>query len=88
MEQYRITAEHTNGKSIAHCCTTGTISDPSELLDLWFEGEEEDAYAAGVDELEKLVHTHQNTMCACNKNHYWPGSDAWWDSVVFNVEAV
>jgi len=66
--KWQVSAEHTAGKSSAHCCSTGAYSDPCDLVDFEFEGDYGDAIGKGVVELERLRQEAIESPCACGKS--------------------
>lgn len=80
MKRYTVTAEHTQGKSVDHCCTNGVYSDPTDEFE--WTGEAENA-----NDAERLafiamgVEVKNSTPCEC-KRHLQAGSEAWYKSVV------
>lgn len=84
MQRYTVTAEHTNGKSVGHCCTSGVYSDPTDGFE--WQGQAANADAAehvAYEEMQRFV--ADSDECEC-KRHLRAGSDAWWGSVAFTVQ--
>lgn len=82
--RYRVTAEHTQGKSVDHPCTKGVYSDPADKLDLEVEAADESAaIAAGVKWLEERC--AEMAECDCRRK-LAPGGNAWWNSVAVHAE--
>lgn len=79
-----VTAEHTQGKSVDHPCTSGIYSDPTDSLDLAVEaGDWAEAEQAGREELERLI--AEANPCDCRRREE-PGGESWWSSVVIHAK--
>jgi len=86
MPFYKLTAEHTQGKSLSHPCQDGVYDDPADRLDDTVEAEsEDDAVQYGYGLLEEDV--LEEKRCQCD---LWDsaGSGSWWDSVHVDAEKV
>lgn len=83
MPRYRITAEHSCGKSVSHPCVDGVYSDPTDDFDLEIEAcDESEAERKGLAELVALADAAEPCKC---RRRLSPGSDAWVGSVALSV---
>ena len=84
MNKYRITAEHTKGKSVGHPCVDGVYSDPTDSFECEvFAADEDEAERKAQTELDLVVDA--SDVCKCRR-HLQPGSDSWLNSVAFRVQ--
>ena len=84
--QYKITAEHCNGASVSHSCTTGIYSDPTDYFQEKIEANsEEEANFIGLRRLQQIV--EDSEPCHCHR-HLEPGYDSWWNSVSISIEQI
>lgn len=95
MKRYNITAEHTNGKSVGHPCTTGVYSDPVDSFEMEWETDdatgtpsydlEEAAERAGWAALLRIADDAEPCKC---RRHLSPGGNAWVNSVSIIVKEI
>jgi hypothetical protein len=87
MKTFHIEAQHTQGKSVSHCCTKGASADPVDLLPETIEADSvEDAELQAINLLESIVDDW--TICPCGTKKPWliPGNGSWWESVSIFAE--
>lgn len=83
MPRYRITAEHSCGKSVSHPCVDGVYCDPTDDFQTDVEARDEsEAERMGLAELLALADAAEPCKC---RRHLSPGSDAWVGSVALSV---
>jgi hypothetical protein len=82
--RWRVTAEHTQGKSVDHPCTSGVYSDPANDLDLLdvTATTPDEAERHGIEAIQEAC--DEREPCNCRR-HLSAGSEAWWNSVAVHV---
>lgn len=85
LNNYYCWAEHTQGRSVDHCCTTGIFNDPTDEWEHECEAQNEEV-AMGLAEEAFAKYTEQPSDVACACGAY-PGylTKNWYDSVVIIV---
>ena len=83
---WRLSAEHTSGKSVGHCCTCGVYDDPTASWEAVISAAtEEAAQEIGESLLAEVV--EEAEVCNCNRQ-LKPGSNDWWNSVAVSAVGV
>jgi hypothetical protein len=73
------TAEHTQGKSVAHHCRRGVYSDPTDGFQVEITADSiHDAMQLAHDDLREIVDDCRDCWC---ERRLSPGSDSWWESI-------
>lgn len=83
MSLFKITAEHSCGKSVGHPCVDGVYDDPTDSFEIEVEAADADeAERKGMAELLSIA--DEAEPCGCHR-HLSPGSDSWVNSVCLIV---
>jgi len=81
--KWKLTAEHCNGKSVAHPCKNGVYDDPANTFETEVRASDEaEAEREGLRLLKKIVETYPPCNCTLGK---CPGSNDWWNSVAIHA---
>lgn len=84
-KKYTVTAEHCLGASVAHTCTSGAYSDPTDDWEFEVQADDKhDALAQGRLAFEEFVFKYPRCECTRGAN---PGSHAWWTSILLRPKA-
>tara|TARA_R110000824_G_scaffold24088_1_gene85302 strand:+ start:412 stop:720 length:309 start_codon:yes stop_codon:yes gene_type:complete len=83
-----VTAEHTAGRSLSHCCTSGRHEDPTESFEVTVLAiTAEEAEELGQDALCNRIF-EERKPCACGRDRGGDLGEDWFDSVALQAVAV